>query len=287
MGQANFSPIPTPSTAQKKHSSVLEHTLADITASLDRSLFAEEIAGREGLLQSLDARVKLAGILVLLLAVGFSHSLWVLAGLYILALALAVLSAIPGSYFIKRVWLFLPFFTGILILPVLFITPGAVLVSLPLGLYITRMGVESALFLLLRVSTSVSLGLLLILTTPWNRVLSALSMLHIPDAFVLILGMTYRYIYVLLRLANDMFQSRKSRVVGRLSGTQERRMMAASAGVLFNHSLNLSSEVFLAMQSRGFTGRVVTLKPFRMSTRDWTWGAGFVLVAVLAIILGR
>ena len=37
-----------------------------------------------------------------------------------------------------------------------------------------------------------------------------------PDVFVLMLGMTYRYIYLLLRLTNDMFLSRRSRVVAQL-----------------------------------------------------------------------
>ena len=47
-----------------------------------------------------------------------------------------------------------------------------------------------------------------------------------PDVFILILGMTYRYIYLLLHTANDMFLSRKSRMVGRLNGSEDRRMIA-------------------------------------------------------------
>ena len=46
----------------------------------------------------------------------------------------------------------------------------------------------------------------------------------------------------------------KSRVVGRLSGSDQRRMVGASAGVLLGKSLHLSGEVYLAMQSRGFRG---------------------------------
>ena len=180
-------------------------------------------------------------------------------------------SAIPANFFIKRVWLALPFFTGMIILPALFIIPGPALVHLPLGLTITQTGATSALFLLLRVSTSVSLTLLLVLTTSWNGVLSALSVLKVPDVFILILGMTYRYIYLLLHTANDMFLSRKSRTVGRLNGSEDRRMIAAISGTLLSKSLNMSSEVYLAMVSRGFRGTMVTLKPFRMQRRDWLW----------------
>ncbi|MCX6079085.1 MAG: cobalt ECF transporter T component CbiQ [Chloroflexi bacterium] len=270
-----------------RHSNVMEHTLSGITETLERALFAEELSSRAGLFQSIDPRVKVLGILALLIAVSSSRSLVIIAAIYLLTLGAALSSAIPADFFIKRVWLALPFFTGMIILPALFITPGPTLVQLPWGLAITSTGATSSLFLLMRVSTSVSLTLLLILTTPWNTVLSALTVLRIPDVFILILGMTYRYIYLLLHTANDMFLSRKSRVVGKLDTAEDRRMLAAISGTLLNKSLNMSSEVYLAMQSRGFRGSIVTLKPFKMQYRDWLWLAGLLTLAITAIFLGR
>jgi cobalt/nickel transport system permease protein len=278
----------TSSHPQHSHkSNVLEHTLHGIAETLERALFAEEISGKPGLFQSLDPRVKVLSMLALLIAVSLSRSLFVITGIYLLALILALFSSIPADFFIKRVWLVLPFFTGLIVVPALFITPGPTLVQLPLGLVITRTGLTTVLFLLLRVSTSVSLTLLLILTTPWNTVLSALSVLRIPDVFILILGMTYRYIYLLLHTANDMFLSRKSRVVGRLDAAEDRRMLAAISGTLLSKSLDMSSEVYLAMQSRGFRGTIVTLKPFKMQIRDWFWLVAFLALTLVAIFLGR
>ena len=277
----------TTSKHSHRHSNVLEHTLSGITQALERALFAEEISRRSGLFQSLDPRVKVLSVFALLIAVSFSHSLWIIGAIYVLALILALASSIPADFFIKRVWLTLPFFTGAVALPALFITPGPALLHLPLGLVITQTGVITVLFLLLRVSTSVSLTLLLVLTTPWNTVLSALTVLRVPDVFILILGMTYRYIYLLLHIANDMFLSRKSRVVGRLDSTEERRMFATISGTLLNKSLNMSSEVYLAMQSRGFRGTIVTLKHFQMKTQDWMWLFIFLALAIIAIFLGR
>ncbi|HTY62697.1 MAG TPA: cobalt ECF transporter T component CbiQ [Acidobacteriota bacterium] len=270
----------------KRHN-VLEHVIRDISSALERSLFAEKISARSGLLQSLDARLKVVCILALLIAVNLSHSLAVIAAVYLVVFGLACLSRVPAIDFILRVWLFLPLFTGALIIPALFLTPGPPLASLPFGLVITHTGLTTGLFLLLRVSTSVSLTLLLILTTPWNTVLSALHVMRVPDVFILTLGMTYRYIYVLLHVANDMFLSRKSRVVGRLSGVEQRHIMAAAGSTLLSRSLNMSSEVYLAMKSRGFHGRVVTLDLFKMQIRDWIWGGLLLSLSLAAIILGR
>jgi len=266
---------------------VIEKTLAGLAHTLEQSLFAETIARRTGLLQSIGPRVKVLAALALLIAVGLSRSLFVLAGLYGVALVLAWRSAVPMGFFIKRVWLFMPFFTGLIALPALFVTPGPVLMALPLGLVITRTGLFTALFLLLRVSTSVSLGLLLVLTTPWASVLKAMGVLRVPEGFVLILGMTYRYIYLLLRLAQDMFLSRQSRVVGRLKPAEERHLLAASAGTLLSKSLHLSGEVYLAMQSRGFRGQARTLDRFQMRAPDWIGSVIILAVAAAAIWLGR
>ena len=265
----------------------LERTLSGITEALESSLFAEEISGRPGLFQSLDARVKLVLVLVFLISVGLSRNLLIIVSIYCLVLILGWRSAIPPSLLVKRVWLALPFFTGLIILPAIFMTPGPGLMRLPLGLVITRTGATSALFLLLRVSTSLSLTLLLILTTPWNTLLSALGALRVPAVFVLMLGMTYRYIYLLLRVTNEMFLSRKSRVVGRLSVADSQQILASVAGALLAKSLDLSSAVYLAMQSRGFRGTIVTLNPFRMQPKDWFWSAVLGSIAALSVILGR
>ena len=275
------------SAHRTSRSSFIERTLVDINHTLEQSVFAERTAWQPGLLQELDPRLKILSALVLLLAVGLSRSLMVILGLYFLALALAFFSKIPLGFFIKRVWLLIPFFTGVIALPALFITPGPVLAHLSLGLVITQTGLTTALFLLLRVGTSVSLAVLLVLTTPWNSLLKALGVLHLPAVIILILGMTYRYIHLLLHLTNDMFLSRKSRLLRRMNGPEERRLIAATSGTLLNKSLQVSSEVYLAMQSRGFRDYPRTLDTFKIRTIDWLAGTLVVITAAAAIWLGR
>jgi cobalt/nickel transport system permease protein len=116
----------------KRRSGFIERTLIDVNNTLEQTVFAEKIARKKGFLQALDPRLKIISLLMLLLAVSLSHRLEVVAILYFFALLLAVLSSIPLGFFIKRVWILIPFFTGIVALPALFITPGPVLVHLPL-----------------------------------------------------------------------------------------------------------------------------------------------------------
>jgi cobalt ECF transporter T component CbiQ len=261
-------------------SSFVERTLADINRTLEQSLFAERIARQNGLLQLFDPRAKLLATLCLLIAVSASKQLWQIASLFLAALILVVLSKIPLTTFLRRVCLFVLIFTSLIALPALFLTPGPVLWRLTGALVITRTGATSAAFLLLRVTTSISLATLLILTTPWNDVLKALGVLHLPDVIVLILAMTYRYIHLLLHEANDMFVARKSRLLRRLSPSEERSLLGANGGVLLSKSLQLSEEVYLAMQSRGYHHYPRTLDDFHLH-----WWDGLGMCACLAVMI--
>jgi cobalt/nickel transport system permease protein len=272
-----------------------EKTLNDITGVLEQTLFAEEIARQDGLLQSLDPRTKLVGALALLIAISASHNLLVIVTLYLLTLPAAAASRVPMGFYLKRVWMFMPFFTGVVALPALFnpFTPGTPLITLidlttpRVYLAITAPGVVTAAFLLLRVGASVSIAVLLILTTRWATLLKALRVLHVPQAFVLILGMTYRYIYVLLHAANNMFLARKSRTVGRVSGAGERHWLTSTMGTLFAKSYELSDQVYLAMQSRGFRGEAQVMDALAWRGMDWLWLAMLLAVAAAALWLGK
>ena len=138
-----------------------------------------------------------------------------------------------------------------------------------------------------RAETAATLTVLVILCTRWSNLLKALRVLRVPTVLVVILGMTYRYIFLLLRTAHDMFESRKSRMVGQLEGPQLRRMATASAGVLMSKSLQLSGDVYLAMRSRGFRGEANLLDEFQTEWFDWFMLTLFAAVAILAFWFAR
>jgi cobalt/nickel transport system permease protein len=266
---------------------IIEATLRGLAAALQQGIFAQDLSQRSGYFQSLDPRIKVLLAVELLICVGLSRNAWTIAAIYLVTLGIAWRSAIEPVTLIRRVWLLLPFFTLPIALPALFLTPGRFLLGFPLGFVITDTGAKTVLLLLLRVAASLTLSLLLIYTTAWNTVLSALTSLRLPGTFALILGMTHRYIFLLLRLAGDMFLSRQSRVVGRLSVADGQHVIAAVTAALLGKSLALSRDVQLAMQSRGFTGTLVTLRRFEMRPRDWMALGIWTLVAGAAVWLGR
>lgn len=279
----------TTSAKGRRHSGTfVERTLTGLVRKTERALFAEEIARADGLLQRLDPRVKIVGLLSLVVTVTLSRNLFTILAIFALGIVLAVLSKVPIRDLALRIWLSAFFFTGAIAFPVLFITAGEPLLRIPLfGWTITAQGLTSALYLISRVEATATLSVLLVLCTSWTSVLKGLRVLHVPVVFVVILGMTYRYIFVILETARDMFEARRSRLVGQLDGPERRRIAAGSIGVLLTKSFYLHNEVFLAMQSRGFRGEVYVLDEFAMRRRDWLALAAFAVVVVTAIWLGR
>ena len=277
-----------PPPRKKRRGSFIERTLATLVRKAERALFAEELAKTNGFLQSLDPRVKILGLLALILDVTLARNVFTIIVIFVFAVLLALLSNVPVKTLAARAWLGALTFTGLIALPVIFITPGDALFRLPLlNWTITAQGLTSAIYLITRVETTVTLSLLLVLTTLWTHVLKALRILRVPVVFVVILGMTYRYLFVMLDTAQNMFEARQSRLVGKLSASESRRVASSSIGVLLSKSFYLNAEVYQAMQSRGFRGEVYTLDEFEMRLTDWLALGGFLLFAAVAFWLGR
>jgi cobalt/nickel transport system permease protein len=276
------------SARQHRRKSFVEKTARGLLTATTQALFAEDMAVASGFLQRLDPRVKLVGIGALIVAAVAVHRLWVLAVILAVGVMLALASHIPLRLLAARVWLAVLAFTGAIALPAIFLTPGNTIYRLPLvDWQVTIQGLRTAAFLILRGETAATLAMLLVLSTLWTHLLRALRYFRAPVVIVAILGMTYRYMFLFLATARDMFESRESRMVGLLEPADRRRLAAASAGVLLGKTLQASGEVHMAMLARGFRGEIHLLDDFEMRSYDWLRLAAFVSAAVLAVWVGR
>jgi cobalt ECF transporter T component CbiQ len=260
----------------------LSKNIAGITGALESTISAEDLCRVPGLLQGLDPRVKLASLVLFLIVVSLTRSLPILAVIFLFILILVLLSRVPFGFFLKRALIFIPIFTALIAIPALFITQGEPLATLG-KLTITEQGARTAGLLFLRVTDSLSFGVLLILTTRWTNILAALRWFRLPALFVSVLGMTYRYIFLLLHTANSMFLARRSRTLGSLSGGEHRRWLGQALGTTMAKSHHMSEEVYLAMLSRGYRDDGLVLNKLGLRRRDLLWAA--LAVALAAILL--
>jgi cobalt ECF transporter T component CbiQ len=276
---------------KRRKGSYVQKTLTGGADLLRQVMFSDDTSSAPGLLQKLEPRAKLIGLLGLVVAGAFLRTIPALLVLYLLTLGLAAASRLSVSFFIKRVWLFVPIFTGIVLIPATLsvVTGGDVVWTLwhwhghPEGF--TSQGLTSAALVVCRVASSISLVVLLALTTPWTRLLASLRALGVPRMFILVIGMAYRYLFLLLGSVTDMYEARASRTIGAEKHDRgARAFVSASAGALLGRTMAMSEEVHQAMTARGYRGnaRVLAQPPPAAADLTFVLAAAVVAAALLA-----
>lgn len=239
------------------------------------------------LVHTLDARVKLVLVLAFILVTALAPSgAW---PVYLLLLALILsaelLSELGIPFYLKRALLAVPFVLAAL--PVLFTIPGETLARLPFGLEVTGPGFARFLSVSLKSWISVQAAVLLASTTPFPDILMAMRALRIPRLLVAIIGLMWRYLFVLADEAHRLMRARLSRsgetgLPGMHKGGSviwRARVTGGMAGSLFLRALERSDRIYTAMLARGYDGEVRSLPHPAITRIEWT----VLLVGLLAL----
>jgi cobalt/nickel transport system permease protein len=294
---------PPSASGHSARGSFAERTISGTARFLLSAMISEDTAKRGGLFQAIDPRMKLVTVLALIVSVSIMHSPVTIWAMYCLTLLLAAASSVPLFFFIKRVWLFIPLFSAVIVIPAMFnlVTPGEPVWTvfhlahgydfgpyhIPETITITRQGCLSAVTFIGRVAASVSLAVLLTLTTLWSDLLRSLSILKVPRLFILILSMAYRYILLLVQTVHDIHVARKSRTLRYGTARTEQQWVASRMGYVFKKTYAMSQDVHNAMLSRGFSGDVKSLAVFKTRNYDYAWGVIVVLMCMTALYFDR
>ncbi len=217
-----------------------------------------------------DPRVKLVCVIGLVVVTAFMRDLAPLVVIFAFVAALLLLSRVPLRHLGGGIVLALPF----IIFPVL----AMVITSGPMPALLMTMRIVSSIFALM----------LLITTTPMFDLLKAMRWFHFPALMSSLLLFTYRFIFVLIDEMERMKMARKARGFtgrGSLLSRDVFKTLSYTAGMVFVRSNARAMNIYNALMARGFTGEVVTLRRFKARPADGAFGAMFVCVSVIAIML--
>lgn len=254
---------------------------------------------RASLIHSLDPRVKVVVTLVFIVSnVLLPDGAWsAFFGAWGITLLISALSRLGYGYALKRSFIALPF--ALAAVSVIVALPGRPLFALqlgPLDLVATEPGLIRFVSIVIRSWISVQMAILLTATTQFPDLMHALRHLRVPRVLIAVIALMYRYLFVLadeaLRLlrAREARSARPARGGGGGSVRWRARVAGNLAGQLFLRSYERSDRVYLAMVSRGYDGRILTLRAHVMTRRDWLLAAaGLGLIAAVQTIgqLGR
>lgn len=132
--------------------------------------------------------------------------------------------------------------------------------------------------------TAASVVVLLIATTPYPRLFAALRPV-LPDTIVEVLYVTYRSVFILLRVLGDAFTSVRLRGGSAGAGLRARlRNVAAALAVGAVYSFDVSERTYAVMRLRGYSGRISGEQAGGLRPADLPLVTGAVLVAALVVL---
>lgn len=224
-----------------------------------------------------DARLKF------LLTVGFILSLSLLPTGSFVALGIAWVAVLTVAAFarltpwriIRGSFVALPFVLAAF--PLLFTKDGDPIGSVDLGLFsltLSGEGLRIVATITLKSWLSVQAATLLVFSTPFHDLLEGLARLRLPKLMVAIISLMYRYLAVLTGEASRMMRARSSRMaeapgLKRPGVRWQARVVGNMVGALFIRSYERSERVYLAMQSRGYSGQVAHVHERPLSMAAW------------------
>jgi len=236
-------------------------------------------------LHRLPPEVKIAAMVAFTIVVVATprHHLWAFGAYALLLVPVAVLGRVPAWWLVKRATIELPFVLLAVVLP--FAGGGERITWLGMSLSVD--GLYGAWNIVAKGTLGVLASLLLAATTSMRDLIHGLDHLRVPSVFTQIATFMLRYLDILAEDARRMRIARLSR------GYDQRflwqvKAFAVGVGALFLRAFERGERVYLAMRSRGYTGRLPRMHHEPASARQWAASAllplaaaGVALVSVL------
>jgi energy-coupling factor transporter transmembrane protein EcfT len=281
----------TPGT--KKYSfPFIDNTIKNVATFIKTGYLQSGTLSQDGLLQRIDARVLIFFLVWYIVQISIIHHIkaQLCVSLFFLLLFFASRLNVFQTY--KRI-VAISFFFGFLVIApasLNLVNDGRIILHLfhfqrsyqtgtyhiPAEVGITWEGVTVVAGLYLKILNSVALSFLVMNATAFHKLIKALKMLKVPDLVLLILTMTYKFVFIMANTTLETYFALKLRWWTKVKNDEAGRIIAGRVGHIFRKSWHRYEEVYLAMIARGFTGSVNFYFPRKIKGLD----AGFLFVFI-------
>lgn len=242
---------------------------------------------REGdsLVHLFDPRVKLIMLMVFVLIVvtiPYSHKELFLIYLMVPVL-LAFFSRVSFLHYISKLMKLYPMILLISIFVPFFSTGSPPMWSTGF-LNIYQQGLEKFLLINVKSVLILMMTIVLISTTDMSMFLRGMQKLKIPQTVIAVLSFMYRFIFLLIDEVERMMMAYHSRHV-ELSFRERLKTFGNMVAMLFVRTYERGERIYLAMESRGFTGRIYTIRDLHWKLSDSLVVAVFSFFMVIPLIV--
>ncbi|HKK43519.1 MAG TPA: energy-coupling factor transporter transmembrane component T [Bacteroidales bacterium] len=279
----------------------IDKTILD-TAKAVKSIYLQaENADRNGFIQKVSPHVKLVSLIYMAVIISIVSNIYAQAAASLFIFILFLLSRLRITEVYRKILLLAFLFGFVVILPASLniITKGDTLVNLirlnkpvhfwiyniPQNIGITDNGIQVVLLLFFRVLNSVSFALLIVYTTSFPAFIKTLKIIFVPDTFLMIMSLAYKYIFILSRTIEETYFALKSRLSGDIKSSNIRKLAGGRIFFIYKRSQMIYEGTYYAMISRGYNGSVKLTNRTNFVLRDIISLLIVLLMGVLIILI--
>ncbi|MBN1791752.1 MAG: hypothetical protein JW830_14725 [Bacteroidales bacterium] len=285
---------------RKTNLTFLDKTILSSARAIKSIYLQAENAAKKDLVHNIHPHVKLFSLIYLAVIISIANRLnaQLLAASLILVFYMMARVRIYQVY--RKIFLLAFLFGFLVVFPAALnvITPGKIILNLitldgprqfwiyhiPQHIGFTLEGFQVVSLIFLRVLNSISVAFLVIYTTSFPSFIKSFKIIGVPDTFLMIITLAYKFIYILSRTIEDTYFALKSRLLGNIRSSNLRKLVGGRVFFIFKRSMIIYENTYYAMVSRGYRGKVMLAEQNRFAHKDFM--ALLVIIASgIAIIL--
>lgn len=280
--------------------SFLDRTLLNSAHAVKSIYLQAENADIENFIQKINPYIKLFSLIYLVILISVVNNLYEQALISFFIFFLFLLAKFKVFKVYRRIFGLAFIFGFIVVLPASLnvITPGEIVFNLiafdkpsqfwiykiPQNIGFTENGFQVVFLIFLRVLNSVSVSLLIVFTTPFPSFIKSFKIIGVPDTFLMVISLAYKYIFILSRTIEETYFALKSRLIGNIKSDNIRNLISGRIFFIFKKSVIMYENTYFAMVSRGYNGKVKLNSKYHFTFVDFVSLIILVALGITVII---
>lgn len=286
---------------RKASLSFLDKTIISSARAIKSIYLQAENATKQNLIFIIHPHIKLVSLIYLAVIISIARNLDAQLLTTSLILVLYIIARLKISQVYRKIFLLAFIFGFIVVFPASLniITPGKIVLNLitfnrpshfwiyqiPQHIGFTLEGFQVVSLVFLRVFNSISLAMLIIYTTSFPSLIKSFRIIGVPDTFLMIISLAYKFIFILSRTIEETYFALKSRMLGNIRSSNIRKLIGGRIFFIFKKSMIIYENTYYAMVSRGYSGKVKLHSQYHFTIKDIIAIVIIVAFGILVILL--
>lgn len=288
-----------PENMKRAKLSFLDRTILNSANAVKSIYIQAENGGKEEIIQKINPHIKFISLIYMAVVISVVNSITSQLLLTSLIFSFYLIARLKVFEVYRKIFLLAFIFGFLVVFPASLnvITPGEIIVNLisfgkpshfliyniPSEIGFTVNGIQVVSLVFLRVLNSVAFALLVVYTTPFPSFIKSFKIVGVPDTFLMIISLAYKYIFILSRTIEETYFAMKSRVSGNINSSSLRKLISGRVFFIFKKSMILYESTYFAMVSRGYSGKVKLRSEHHFTFIDFI--ALFIIIAAGIVVI--